>query len=273
MSLPVYLLDEDVAPPPPPVYKTQHFAFRNTDAEPWTGGVYPSDAGQATNLVLPAKTYPTAADDILAFGHEGTSAASNANSANAGANSLLGGFGLITTNGRTFRIDRDPGTYAMRLALGHGSVGATRAMWACFDGSVGQLFTDIGAVQLAKWEPTTVFAPNAYLIAPDLGIWKVTTGGGGTSGTVAPSGAGPTFTDGGLGLTRMARDVLGLWDGSPATNVVIDQNGALTAASAWAATAPLSILVSNRGANSCLTFIRIATGPAYPRCVSLQRTA
>lgn len=257
--------------------KFENYSFRSTLAGAWAL-TDPNDTTQETNVVLPTTTYPTTGLNGSNFGRSNGAqpTATDCSQTNSGSDARLAGSHSLTSSAQAYQFDMGAGTYDFRGAVAHPTT-TTRTSGFLFEGSYSQWVTDVGSYYLSFWVASTAFTASANTVMvskTDKTVWVCTTSG--TSGTVEPSGAGPTFTDGTAVWTKASRSVLAWFDGTTgAASNVIDQNNAVTAASNWAAQATIPITVSGAKGNT-VTFLNAkstggtAAGTSYPRQMSFR---
>lgn len=239
------------------VEKWHNYSFRHTleGHADWAPAIVdPSDADNVTTPILSAGVaYPTtAADGVLQYGRSKGSAPNGSNIAKATAanNPLLAGF-MTCSSAQVYTFDvPSAGPYQFRFAAGAATINSYEPH-VILDGKADQI-DDIITGSLRLWQASTVVSTGAFCVSPtDRGIWALSAGGGGTSGTVAPSGSGPTFADGGLTWTRTAITALALINNSNGSgSQVVDQNNAATAAASWPAQTPLEVTVTGSKGNA-----------------------
>ncbi len=251
--------------------KWKNYSFRSTTGgnATWSGGTItdPQDSTNETNVVLPTTTYPTAGLDGNNYGRTGGSAptGTNVTPTNAGNDPLLGGYHAVGANNH-YQFDCAPGAYDVRIAFGNVS---TRTVAFLFEGSVADVLTDTAVISEGFRFWTSGGTPTltrTIVSKTDKSVWVCTTAG--TSSTVEPSGAGPTFTDGTAVWTRKPRVALAWIDVTPSSaSKVADHNNTATGvtASSWSGLAALSITIT--GNAFCLMRPQVTS---YPRQFSYR---
>ncbi|MBP6876562.1 MAG: hypothetical protein KBC34_00950 [Phenylobacterium sp.] len=259
--------------------KRYNFAWLNTatgDAS-WNNGgiglgtdVFPNDDANVTSLLLPnADGYPQdTADAELQFGRtQGAAALGTNNTAvRAGGDVLLAGYHIASSNQFwTFRVP-GPGEYDAWFAAGAGATTGTEEVML-FDG----LHADLTAAGLTgkpkTWKTAVAVAINNIFVSLiDLSVWKA--GNAGTSGAVAPSGAGPTFADNGITWNRLPLNALEVFRGTTtAASHVIDQNNVSVHPSTWRPQTPRTFSVTGAHGSGFTIYV---DQTSRPRCFSFR---
>ncbi len=265
-------------PPGPAAPIRYNFSWRQTAAgsNTWDGGglnlggdVDPQSATEVTSLLLAgADGYPLdSANNELLYGRaSGTPpSGTNVSKTQAGGNPLLGGFHTGTPRpAYTFEVP-GPGVYDVWFAAGtHTTVSTEEIM--LFDG----LYSDLVAILTTRpriWKAATSVAANQFIVSlADYSVWKADVAG--TSGSIEPSGAGPTFADNGITWTRQPLDAIYVFRGTTAAiGQVIDQNSTSVTAAAWASSLPRAFTVTGDHGSGLTLYIE--TG--RPRQFSFQK--
>lgn len=251
--------------------KWYNFSFRQTAAgsNTWNGGginlgtdVDPNDSENVTSVLLQgADGWPL--DTVDGEGQYGRVIAgagtySNNTAALSGNDVLLAGYAVASSRpGFSFTVP-GPGEYDLRLAGGAAQTASTED-YAIFDGLHNGHLNAIITTQPRLWTPTTAVTVNSIYMGTDGSVWK--TPSAGTTGTVMPTGAGPTFVDNDITWNRLAVTALFMINRSPSVvGQVIDQNGDSVLTTNWRASALRTVSVSGTKGMGLTLYVLTGSG-------------
>ena len=251
--------------------KWYNFSFRQTAAgsNTWNGGginlgtdVDPNNDENVTSLLIQgADGWPlTTADGEEQYGRTiaGAGTYSNNTAVLSGNDVLLGGYAVASSRpGFSFTVP-GPGEYDLRLAGGAAQTASTED-YAIFDGLHNGHLNAVITTQPRLWTPSTAVTVNSIYMGTDGSVWK--TPSAGTTGTVMPTGAGPTFVDNDITWNRLSVTALFMINRSPSVvGQVIDQNGDSVTTTNWRSQTPRTVTVSGSWGMGLTLYVLTGSG-------------